>query len=439
MYSSEEKKANDKFVCEVLVGDPCGVTQALKNNPDINLLSELFGLSNYSSMYGTALHYAIYKGNKDLCKLLLDNGADLNIPTMKDGKVTKYDALTFASSSKLDTFELIVKKSTVDISDEKVSEILENVIGRGKLELAEIVWTKYNFDKKQLTEGLRKALQEELFNATRSGNLDAIKFFINKGADPMKYEGKQSSPMAWALLQGKEELISFFIKNYSDISADKLFYLGSANKDNLTILENLFEHEEEIQQCKKENQQLKEKIQQCKKEMQQLFIDRLVSNIKFYGIQKKDGKIISADEYISEIQKLIIDFDVDLKGKISKILKILHNNYDAIAQVEISLIDKKGILPISYDDALNILKNEKDLDTEALKQVIKFYDNHPGYKIPGQYMRDHKQDISENNFSYKNLFALLSENAVIDNGIYRFLKNLHEASLSGEGQEDFDK
>lgn len=123
----------------------------------------------------SVIHLAYFKGDEKYIKLLKENGANDELLTNYDQTVLHY-AIT---GGKFDIVEKFLKNQKFDFLkiDKSGNSYLHHIAKIGNLEYFE------KFLKKGLDINLLNYVFETpLFNATRSGNIDLVKFLINEGA-----------------------------------------------------------------------------------------------------------------------------------------------------------------------------------------------------------------------------------------------------------------
>ena len=152
----------------------------IDNGADLNIK----GGSNYGY---TALMYAVKEGNTEIAKLLLDNGADLNI---KDS--FGYTALMFA-----------VREGNTEI----VKLLLDN-----KADIS----GEINYQKEVMYPADYK--NNELMSAAEKGYTEIVELLIDNGADPNIKNMYGDTALMSAVEKGYTEIVELLIDNGADLN-----------------------------------------------------------------------------------------------------------------------------------------------------------------------------------------------------------------------------
>ena len=166
----------------------------IENGADVNMRDD-----NGS----TVLHGAAVFGRTDVVKLLIENGADL--------QVRNNDGATPADALHLDwrTTAFIGGMVGVDVEDEDIA-----VMKIGRQEIAKLFGTDDGFG------GADTFGPQELSGAAFTGNLTAMKQALADGADPNTMDPQSGSTLlATAALMGHTEIVALLLEHGADVNA----------------------------------------------------------------------------------------------------------------------------------------------------------------------------------------------------------------------------
>ena len=173
-----EKEIYSKLEDAALEGNLHEVVNILSQNPNLNL--------NDKSRYclRPPLHHAASKGYYDLCKVLLEYGADIDC--INDIS----SPLGYAAEEHLDIVKLLVEHGA-DL------------------------------------DNYENAISSALDTAARKGNLDIVRYLVEKGADINRLTTTNYfSPLDWSIIYGHED-VSQFLKEKGALSNIKHDYVWS--------------------------------------------------------------------------------------------------------------------------------------------------------------------------------------------------------------------
>ena len=151
----------------------------------------------------TALHLAVFLGRAETVELLLKNGADVN--AKNDDGATPVDILGVP----WEMTRLLSRPLGIELEQEQVEG--------GKAKIREMFGT----DAKLNTETLPnvQANSADLWAAARTGDLKAIKRYIEKGEDLNALDKTfQLSAVAWSALHGQTEVVRLLIESGVDVN-----------------------------------------------------------------------------------------------------------------------------------------------------------------------------------------------------------------------------
>lgn len=151
----------------------------------------------------TALHLAVFLGRAETAELLLKNGADVN--ARNDDGATPVDILGVP----WEMTRLLLGPMGIALEQEQLEA------GRAKIR------EMFSADAKigAAISPNSKNNSTDLWAAARTGNLQAIKRYIEEGGDINALDnGFRLSAMAWSALHGQTEVVQFLIKNGVDVN-----------------------------------------------------------------------------------------------------------------------------------------------------------------------------------------------------------------------------
>jgi ankyrin repeat protein len=192
-----------------------------------------------------ALHYAAEEGRLDIVKLLVENGADVNIDGKDWTKSTSAIELA-ANGGHLAIFQFLLENGTnLESKDIALQEInlFCAAAGSGKLEVVEQL-IKKGIDINAFDTHSSNAL----LCAARKGRLDIVKFLLAKGAD-IECKDDRGETLLLKAVPFDKKAIEILLDNQADINAiDQNGYTVTHinisiyySKDSLGILKLLIE------------------------------------------------------------------------------------------------------------------------------------------------------------------------------------------------------
>lgn len=155
----------------------------------------------------TALHLASAFNRVNICKVLLEYGADINAQT-NQGK-TPLHVLSANAAEKF-FFDLFMKHgANIDLCDDnKLSTLHYALFGRGDISTLKILLDiGANINAKD-NDGMTP-----LYIAVAKNNLEAVQFLLSQGADPNIYDNNFITPLQFAVNKKMENIISLLM-NY---------------------------------------------------------------------------------------------------------------------------------------------------------------------------------------------------------------------------------
>ena len=151
----------------------------------------------------TALHLAVFLGRAEIAELLLKNGADIS--ARNDDGATAIDILGVP----WEMTEFLTKLMGIALEQKQVED--------GKAKIREMFGTAAKLNTKTLSNV--PANSADLWAAARTGDLQAIKRYIEKGGDINALDNSfRLSAMSWSALHGQTEVVQFLIKNGADVN-----------------------------------------------------------------------------------------------------------------------------------------------------------------------------------------------------------------------------
>ena len=152
----------------------------------------------------TALHLAVFLGRAETVELLLKNGADINVKN--DDGATPVDILG------------VPWEMTRLLSGPMGIELEREQVEGGKAKIREMFGTDPKLGVKTLPN-VQDSNSADLWAAARTGNLQAIKRYIEEGGDINALDnGFRLSAMSWGALHGRTEVVQLLIKNGADVN-----------------------------------------------------------------------------------------------------------------------------------------------------------------------------------------------------------------------------
>lgn len=159
---------------------------------------------NIENEYGwTALKYASDEGRLEIVKYLVENGASV-------------DAEVLTITKNLEVFEYLLEQGNLNINS-------VGYLGMTALSLASIEYGNLEMIKYLLEKGADINVKNEdgstaLMTASMYGNLEIIKYLIENGADINAKDNDGSTALIYASKWGNLETVEYLVKNGADIN-----------------------------------------------------------------------------------------------------------------------------------------------------------------------------------------------------------------------------
>lgn len=206
----------------VFIGDINVVKQAITDGTDVNAKNPQFG--------DPLLNTAALMGHTEILTFLLDKGADVNVRN-KDGNTALHLA---AFLGRVDAVELLLKHG--------IDANVQNNDGGSAMDSAKVDWAttqmilsmiRIEMDEAELKAGraavikllsqhLKNAMetQDDIWTAAAEGDLVAIKKHLGNDVDVNAFDPKFGvSPLSWAALSGQTEAAKLLIEKGADVNA----------------------------------------------------------------------------------------------------------------------------------------------------------------------------------------------------------------------------
>lgn len=152
----------------------------------------------------TALHLAVFLGRAETVELLVKNGADVN--AKNDDGATPVDILNVP----WEMTGLLTKSMGIALEQKQFEA--------GKAKIREMFSTDPKLGVKTLTN-VQDSNSTDLWSAARTGNLQAIKRYIEEGGNINALDnGFQLSAMSWGALHGQTEVVQLLIENGVEVN-----------------------------------------------------------------------------------------------------------------------------------------------------------------------------------------------------------------------------
>ena len=152
----------------------------------------------------TALHLAVFLGRAETAELLLKNGADVHARNNDGG--TPVDILGVP----WEMTRLLSGPMGIALEQEQVEG--------GRAKIREMFSADAKIGVKTLPN-VQDSNSADLWAAARTGNLQAIKRYIEEGGDINALDnGFRLSALSWGALHGQAEVVQFLIKNGADVN-----------------------------------------------------------------------------------------------------------------------------------------------------------------------------------------------------------------------------
>lgn len=163
--------------------------------------SKVLSFINYKPYLGnTPLGIAADKGNYEIVKILISNGADVNLDSPLFGA---------AYNGHLQIAELLVSKG----ADVKQINSLFGAVENGHLEIVQLLISK------GADVNVKNYQHETILHiATRKGHLNIAEFILSKGGDINAKNNYNITPLCLAAKQGHLQLVKFLISKGADIN-----------------------------------------------------------------------------------------------------------------------------------------------------------------------------------------------------------------------------
>ena len=188
-----------------------------------------------TTAYGPPIFDALFLDDIDYVKLLVEYKFDINVCDHENRNVMEYfiESCSFNNKKSIEIFNLLIDYGfDLDMYDTTGANLLGTIVMSEKYHLLEILFEKYeniNVNHRNF-EGLTP-----LMSTVQSGDIDAVKLLIRKGADLNCYNQDGYNALMIAVFENRTEIFKLLI----DSGANLL----SVNKDknNNTILHSLVE------------------------------------------------------------------------------------------------------------------------------------------------------------------------------------------------------
>ena len=152
----------------------------------------------------TALHLAVFLGRAETAELLLKNGADVQARNNDGG--TPVDILGVP----WEMTQFLTKPMGIALEQEQFEG--------GRAKIREMFGTAPKLGVKTVPN-VQDSNSKDLWAAARTGNLQAIKRYIEEGGDINALDnGFRLSAIAWGALHGQTEVVQFLIENGVDVN-----------------------------------------------------------------------------------------------------------------------------------------------------------------------------------------------------------------------------
>jgi len=189
-------------------GDIEAVKECLAIATNVNVKDEAYG--------GMPLHFAAFRGRKEVAELLINEGADVNAKNKADAT-----PLDKAIEKNWDETVSLLRKHGGKTSEElkppttKIPDIsIHGAAEAGKIEAV----------KQHLVAGANVNTKDKwgwtpLSRAARSGHKEAVELLIDNGADVNAMRSGGGTPLSYAASWGHEEIVELLIAKGADVNA----------------------------------------------------------------------------------------------------------------------------------------------------------------------------------------------------------------------------
>jgi ankyrin repeat protein len=181
----------------------------------------------------TPLHMALTSlGDKEMVRLLVDNGADVNLTEDTIGATPLHFAVYEGYK---DTVEFLISKgANINAKDKIGGTPLHHLTQEGQkddTDMIEFLLAKgANINAKDNMTG-----GTPLHYASMNGYKNIVKFLISNGADAFCKAHEESTPLMWAVSEGRTEVADLLRKHMKDVS-DLLHAIGETGYDEKRVL-----------------------------------------------------------------------------------------------------------------------------------------------------------------------------------------------------------
>ncbi|XP_070193882.1 ankyrin repeat and SOCS box protein 3-like [Littorina saxatilis] len=178
----------------------------------------------------SCLHLAAVLGLSQLCRLLLDKGAD---PCVKD-RFSNSVLILAAASGDVETVKMIVAAggSVTDVNDEEVSAV-HVACKQGSVEVVEFLLQQPEVDLNKASSFMDEI---PLFCAAYFGHLQVVELLVQKGADVNKTTVCNLTPVHMAARNSHTNVIDFLAKNGANLNVLAWVVRGKRKKTKLRFV-----------------------------------------------------------------------------------------------------------------------------------------------------------------------------------------------------------
>lgn len=159
---------------------------------------------NAENEYGwTALKYASDEGRLEIVKYLVENGASV-------------DAEVLTITKNLEIFEYLLEQGNLNINS--VGYLGMTALSSASIEYGNLEMIKYLLEKGADINVKNEDGSTALMTASMYGNLEIIKYLIENGADINAKDNDDSTALIYASKWGNLETVEYLVKNGADIN-----------------------------------------------------------------------------------------------------------------------------------------------------------------------------------------------------------------------------